>query len=114
MFRREVQWLVPQPSIRASQGNYCIFGTLDRRSIKRRPGASMKTRHIANAGFMLFLAASGVRGAGFHLRRATTTHSSGVSLRKRLHVNDLIAEPGTMELDWSSLYSYTTGLFSMP
>jgi hypothetical protein len=41
-------------------------------------------------------------------------HTSGVSLRKRLHVNDLIAEPGTVELDVGSLYSYTTGMFTLP
>ena len=35
-------------------------------------------------------------------------------MRKRLHVNDLIAEPGTVEIDWGSLYSYTTSEFSMP
>ena len=35
-------------------------------------------------------------------------------MRKRLHVNDLITEPGTVEIDWGGLYSYTTRLFTMP
>lgn len=37
-----------------------------------------------------------------------------MSLRKRLHVNDLITAPGTVELDWGSLYSYSTGTFTLP
>jgi hypothetical protein len=41
-------------------------------------------------------------------------HASGVSLNKRLHINDLIAEPGTVELDWGTLYSYTTGFLTLP
>jgi hypothetical protein len=51
----------------------------------------------------------------FHRNRVSASrHASGVSLRKRLHVNDLITEPGTVELDWGSLYSYTTGAFTLP
>jgi hypothetical protein len=45
-------------------------------------------------------------------------HSSGVGstvgLRKRLHINDLITEPGTVEIDWANLYSFTTSDFTMP
>jgi hypothetical protein len=29
-------------------------------------------------------------------------------------VNDLIAEPGTVEIDWGNLYSYTSANFTMP
>jgi hypothetical protein len=74
----------------------------------------VNARSIVYPGLLLFFAVSGLHGASFHLRRPFAMHSSGISLRKRLHVNDLIAEPGTAEIDWSSLYSYTTGLFSMP
>jgi hypothetical protein len=45
-----------------------------------------------------------------HLSR----HGSTATLRKRLHVNDLITEPGTAEIDWGSLYSFTTSNFTMP
>jgi hypothetical protein len=45
-----------------------------------------------------------------HLSR----HGSSVTLRKRLHINDLITERGTVEIDWGSLYSYTTSEFTMP
>lgn len=41
-------------------------------------------------------------------------HASGISLRKRLHINDVITEPGTVEIDWGGLYSYTTSTFTMP
>ena len=41
-------------------------------------------------------------------------HASGVSLRKRLNVNDLITEPGTVEIDWGTLYSYSTETLTLP
>jgi len=41
-------------------------------------------------------------------------HPTGVSLRKRLHVNDLITEPGTAEIDFAGLYSWTSGLTTLP
>lgn len=41
-------------------------------------------------------------------------HSYGMTLRKRLHVNDVIADPGTIELDWGGLYSTTTSTFTAP
>jgi len=39
---------------------------------------------------------------------------SNISLRKRLNVNTLITEPGTVEAEWDSLYSFTSGNFSTP
>ncbi len=50
-------------------------------------------------------------GAGLRRR---SRQSSTVTLRKRLHINDLITEPGTVEVDWGNLYSYTTANFTMP
>lgn len=47
-------------------------------------------------------------------RVSHTRHASGISLRKRLHINDVITEPGTVELDLGGLYSYTTSTFTMP
>ena len=38
---------------------------------------------------------------------------SPISLRKRLHVNTLITEPGTMEIEWGGAFS-TGGNFSFP
>jgi len=40
--------------------------------------------------------------------------TSNITLRKRLHVNTLITEPGTVEVEWDNLYSYSSGNFSMP
>jgi hypothetical protein len=40
--------------------------------------------------------------------------NSKITLEKRLHVNTLIAQPGTVEIDWSSLYSISTANYSMP
>ena len=47
----------------------------------------------------------------FHLRHSQGSTST---LRKRLHINDLITEPGTVEIDWANLYSYTSGNFTVP
>ncbi len=48
-----------------------------------------------------------------HLRRAPH-RGSNVTLRKRLHINDLITEPGTIEIDWGNLYSMESSEFTMP
>ena len=48
-------------------------------------------------------------GAAVFARR-----SSGVSLRKRLNVNNLVAAPGTLELDLAGLHSFSTGSFLLP
>ena len=40
--------------------------------------------------------------------------NSNISLRKRLHVNTLITQPGTLEGEWDNLFSYTTENWSMP
>ena len=48
-----------------------------------------------------------------HLRHPLRSGGAG-GLRKRLHINDLITEPGTVEIDWANLYSYTTKNFTMP
>jgi hypothetical protein len=67
------------------------------------------------AGFLILLVAGQAHAARLHRSRVFgSRHASGVSLRKRLHVNDLITEPGTVELDWSGLYSYRTGIFTLP
>jgi hypothetical protein len=53
--------------------------------------------------------------ARLRLRRSRIVrHSSNVSQRKRLNVNNLIAAPGTEEFDWGGLYSYTSGDISFP
>jgi len=54
-------------------------------------------------------------GAIFHRRRFSIEgHASGITQRRRLHVDDLIAEPGTVEIDSGVLYSWTTGAATLP
>jgi hypothetical protein len=65
---------------------------------------------VAIAAF-LYLAFP-VKAAFF--RRAPDRPGSSISLRKRLHVNTLITEPGTMELEWGNDYSITSGGYTMP
>jgi len=69
-------------------------------------------RTLVAAGLSIMLLAPQA-GARIRLRRSGG-YSSSPSNRKRLHVNDLIAEPGTVELDWGALYSYTTSSFTSP
>ena len=57
----------------------------------------------------IVLIAAAPAGAVSRFRR----HTSNISLRKRLHINTLIAAPGTGEVDWTGLYSFETG-FTMP
>jgi hypothetical protein len=46
--------------------------------------------------------------------RRSAGRGSSATLRKRLHINDLITEPGTVEMDWANQYSFTTSTFTMP
>lgn len=63
----------------------------------------------------ILLCSANASGAILHRRRSSpATHASALSYRKRLHVNDLIAEPGTLEIDSGGLYSYTTGEATVP
>jgi hypothetical protein len=62
----------------------------------------------------LLLSAAPACAALFHRAARESGSNAKISLRKRLHVNTLITEPGTVELDWSSLYSLTTANFAMP
>jgi hypothetical protein len=72
-------------------------------------------RRILMAATLALLSAAPQAGARAALRRPPVTrHSTGVSQRKRLNVNDLIAAPGTVEIDWGSLYSYTTSTLTLP
>jgi hypothetical protein len=50
----------------------------------------------------------------FHLRHASVGDSApAIALRKRVHVNPLIAEPGTLEFEWGTAVS-TDGVFVFP
>jgi len=64
--------------------------------------------------WMLVAAALPARAAFFgHIRARPGGHSSAISLRKRLHVNTLITEPGTMEIEWGGAFS-NSGNFTLP
>src|SRR5258708_256275 len=45
--------------------------------------------------------------------KSSGARSPAISLRKRVHVNTLITEPGTMDLEWGTAIS-TDGSFSFP
>lgn len=71
------------------------------------------TRCLAAA--VICLAAAPPAGARLLRRGGSGVHrASNITLRKRLHVNTLITEPGTLEIDCGNLYSYTSGNFTMP
>jgi hypothetical protein len=73
----------------------------------------MKRVSVAVVGLIALAAPIRATAALFHLHHSTQ-HSSTATLRKRLHINDLITEPGTVEIDWGNLYSYTSSNFTMP
>ena len=62
----------------------------------------------------VLLVASPAPGAPFRRSVRQSGGNSKITLRKRLHVNTLITEPGTVELDWGGLYSFPTTNFTMP
>jgi hypothetical protein len=51
---------------------------------------------------------------GLFTRARPSNGNARIALRKRLHINTLIAQPGTAEIDWSNLYSLTTTNFALP
>jgi hypothetical protein len=40
--------------------------------------------------------------------------SSNITLQKRLHINTLITQPGTLEIDWANVYSFSATNYNMP
>jgi hypothetical protein len=62
----------------------------------------------------LLVGASPSFAALFKRTSGPSSGNSKITLRKRLHVNTLITEPGTAEIDWSNLYSFSTSNFTMP
>jgi hypothetical protein len=77
-------------------------------NLRRIPSAP-----IAISAAMLLLFAPAAGQAAF-LRLLRNHGGSNITLQKRLHVNTLITEPGTLECDWSSVYSGSTSNFAMP
>jgi len=61
---------------------------------------------------LLSLASSGFGASSF--RQLPSIGGASISLRKRMHINTLITEPGTMEVEWGGLYSLTTSDFTFP
>jgi hypothetical protein len=50
----------------------------------------------------------------FHLKDSSNgERAPAITLRKRIHVNTLITEPGTMEIEWGGAFS-TNGTFTLP
>src|SRR6266850_2575483 len=44
----------------------------------------------------------------------TAPRGSAITLRKRLNINTLITQPGTLELEWGNDYSITSDSYTMP
>lgn len=66
------------------------------------------------AAFVLFMWTAGYAFAASPIEGGQGSRTSNISLRKRLHVNTLITQPGTVEVEWDNLYSYSSGSFSIP
>jgi hypothetical protein len=68
---------------------------------------------VATLSFLMLIDGT-AEAARLRVRGLRSRDSSGVTMRKRLHVNDLIAEPGTVEVDWGGLYSNSTYFWTLP
>lgn len=67
-----------------------------------------------DAAFLLLLILAVTPSHAAIRRSRSGRRASSLSLRKRLHVSTLIAEPGTGEIDWSGAYSFSTDGFHWP
>ncbi len=67
-----------------------------------------------HAAVLLLCCSSMAKAAFFGRLSGSDTRASAIALRKRLHVNTLITEPGTMELEWGNDYSLTSDSYTMP
>ena len=71
-------------------------------------------RFSSRLALLLLLLPLAVPAAIFHLKGGTSgQHSPAISLRKRVHVNTLITEPGTIDIEWGAAVS-TDGSFTFP
>src|SRR5881628_3168702 len=66
------------------------------------------------AAALLFCCSPPAHGAFFGALNRSDHRASAIALRKRLHVNTLITEPGTMEVEWGNDYSLTSDEYTMP
>lgn len=74
----------------------------------------MVLARIVFVAILLEAAAPVARPAGpVEPAAGSADHSRAISLRKRVHVNTLIAEPGTMEVEWGGAFS-AGGDFTLP
>ena len=69
----------------------------------------MLALRVSLAALLLYPAAT---AAIFH-RQSNAKRASAISLRKRLHVNPLITEPDTIDIEWGGAFS-TSGNFTVP
>src|SRR5205814_5702980 len=84
-------------------------GSLLLEPAERRAGLMRSTILIYVA-----LATPSCFGGLFTRAARPSSGNATIALRKRLHINTLIAEPGTAEIDWGNLYSFSTTNFAMP
>ena len=66
------------------------------------------------AAVLTLLTLTPAHGALFRRTARNSGGNAKISLRKRLHVNTLITAPGTVEFDWSNLYSISSSTYAMP
>ena len=74
----------------------------------------MRIARLAAVTLCLHAGVPAARAGLFHRSSGGSgNRASAISLRKRVHVITLIAEPGTMEIDWGGAFS-TGGDFTLP
>ena len=78
-----------------------------------RRSASYPAAFASLTILLLLLGSHPASAALFRLRSRGQQHSS-LTLRQRMHVNPLIADIGTLEIEWNHQYSTLVGDYSMP
>src|SRR2546430_15793484 len=73
----------------------------------------MSLTRIALGAFLLHGAASAPRAAVFRRSPSASQRAPAIALRKRLHVNTLITEPDTMDVQFGGAFSWN-GSFTLP
>src|SRR5262245_3342850 len=81
-------------------------------SRRRTDCRSCSSRVVLVAIMLLFH--SHLSSAAIHFRSRTHRSATSQSLRKRLHVNSLITEPGTFEVEFANNFSVTSRSDFMP
>src|SRR5262249_10077972 len=86
---------------------------MNQRSLTIIRNMSGRGRRWVGALCLLMGIAGDLQGQFGRLRRGSREQGGTIALRRRLHVNPLITDPGTFEVEWNNAFNLD-GSYSMP